>query len=286
MSVMVRISHTEVMASPAVAQRCWIGSSCALRSLLVLRRRFVLTGDGFTAQHRVIGRATAWAAAVLLVAYVITTVLGLLSLESSDEPIGDPYFTLMELLIILIAPLLVVAMVAVHAYAAPEDKVYGALGLAFMVVLAGLTTSLHFVVLTVSDRLEETGESWTPLVTGFEWPSVVYALDILAWDWFFALAIICAAPVFKANRLERQLRRLMVVCGVLSFAGLLGVPLENMVVRDIGVVGYAVLTPIVFLMLGVVFGRAHEDSRTTLVASPTARDGNTTANRLQQLTRP
>jgi hypothetical protein len=176
-------------------------------------------------------------------------------------------------------------MVAVHAYAAPEDKVYSALGLAFMVVVAGLTTSLHFVVLTVRDRLEETGESWVPLVTGFKWPSVVYALDILAWDWFFALAILCAAPVFKANRLERALRALMVVCGVLSLAGLLGVPLENIVVRDIGIVGYAVLTPIVFLMLGIVFGRAQADSRTAPFVAPTARDEHVPTRRLQP-TRP
>jgi hypothetical protein len=177
-------------------------------------------------------------------------------------------------------------MVAVHAYAAPEDKVYSAPGLAFMVMLAGLTTSLHFVVLTVRDRLEATGETWVPLVTGFEWPSVVYALDILAWDWFFALAILCAAPVFNGNRLEHALRILMVVCGLLSLAGLLGVPLGNMLVRDIGIVGYAVLTPVVLLLLGIVFGRAEPERHPDTVAAPAASDGRITLHRLRQPTRP
>jgi hypothetical membrane protein len=65
-----------------------------------------------------------------------------------------------------------------------------------------------------------------------------------------------AAPVFRKGRLERTVQILMIVSGVLSLAGLIGVPLEDMQVRTIGVLGYAVVSPIVFLLLGMVFGRA------------------------------
>jgi hypothetical protein len=65
-----------------------------------------------------------------------------------------------------------------------------------------------------------------------------------------------AAPVFKVGRLEKTVRILMVISGVLSLAGLIGVPLENMQVRMIGVLGYTVVAPIVFLLLGIVFKRA------------------------------
>jgi hypothetical protein len=220
-----------------------------------------MSSEGFTIQHRILGRAASWAVFSLLVIYAVTTALGFLSLKSPQEPIGDPYFTMMELLIILIAPLMVVSMVALHAYASPESKAYSLTALAFMILLAGITSSVHFVILTVRHQLEATGLTWVPLFLSFTWPSVAYTLDILAWDFFFALSMLFAAPVFKQGRLETAVRYLMLASGVLSLVGLSGVPLANMnvgywaTVRNIGVIGYAVVAIAVFLLLALVFGR-------------------------------
>lgn len=211
--------------------------------------------EGFTPQHRKIGRAAAWAVSFLLVVYAVTTVLGFLSLKSPLDPIGDPYFSIMELLTVLIAPLLVLSMIAVHAYASPEVKVYSLSALVFMVILAGITSCVHFVILTVSHQIEATGLTWIPLFLSFKWPSVVYALDILAWDWFFALSMLFAAPVFKGGGLETAVRVLMIISGVLSLAGLIGVPLSDMQIRNIGIIGYALVAIVVFLLLGIVFDR-------------------------------
>lgn len=213
--------------------------------------------EGFTSQHRAIGTAAAWAVFFLGVMYAVTTVLGFLSLKSPQDPIGDPYFTIMELLIVLMAPLMVVSMVAVHAYAPAEVKVYSLTALCFMILLAGITSSVHFVILTVSRQIETAGLTWVPLLLSFKWPSVAYTLDILAWDWFFALSMLFAAPVFKGGRLEIAVRILMIVSGVLSLAGLIGVPLADMQVRNIGIIGYAGVALVVFLLLGIVFGRTH-----------------------------
>jgi hypothetical protein len=220
-----------------------------------------MSPEGFTIQHRTLGRAASWAVFSLLVIYAVTTALGFLSLKSPQEPIGDPYFTMMELLIILIAPLMVVSMVALHAYASPEGKAYSLTALAFMILLAGITSSVHFVILTVRHQLEVTGLTWVPLFLSFTWPSVAYTLDILAWDFFFALSMLFAAPVFKQGGLETAVRYLMLASGVLSLVGLIGVPLANMhvgywaTVRNLGVIGYAVVAIAVFLLLAIVFGR-------------------------------
>jgi hypothetical protein len=50
----------------------------------------------------------------------------------------------------------------------------------------------------------------------------------------------------------------MVASGVLSLAGLAGVALADMGIRNIGVVGYVGVSLLVFPLLGVVFGRARE----------------------------
>jgi hypothetical protein len=220
-----------------------------------------MSHKGFTLQHRAIGRAAAWLVFLLGVVYAVTTVLGFLSLKSPQDPIGDPYFSIMELLIVLMAPLMVVVMVAVHAYASPEVKAYSFTALIFTILLAGITSSVHFVILTVSRQIEATGLIWAPLFFSFKWPSVAYTLDILAWDWFFALSMLFAAPVFKAGRLETTVRILMIISGILSLVGLIGVPLADMQVRNIGIVGYAGVAPVVFLLLGIIFDRTQHVPR-------------------------
>jgi hypothetical protein len=175
----------------------------------------------------------------------------------------------MELLIILLAPLMVLTMVAVHAYASREVKACSLAALVFMIVMAGITSSVHFAILAVSRQIEAAGLTWASLFFSFQWPSVAYTLDILAWDWFFALSILFAAPVFKHVGLETAVRYIMIVSGILSLVGLLGVPLAIMKVvywlnvRNIGIVGYALVSPVAFLLLGIVFGRTQPASGKT-----------------------
>jgi hypothetical protein len=221
-----------------------------------------MSHEDFTKQHRMLGRFAAFAVFADLLAYVPVLVLGLLSLKSPLEPIGDPYFSVLELLIVVVAPLMVMVMVSVHAYAPPEAKAYSLTALIFMILLAGITSSVHFAILTVGREIEAAGFQQASLLLSFKWPSVAYTLDILAWDIFFALSMLFAAPVFKTGRIEKTLRISMIVDGVLSLVGLLGVPFlgQTPIIRNIGIVGYAGVSIFVFLLLGIVFGRSKRES--------------------------
>lgn len=88
------------------------------------------------------------------------------------------------------------------------------------------------------------------------WPSVVYALDILAWDVFFPMSVLFAAPVFREGRLESWIRSLLVLSGVLAFAGLAGVVANAMQLRNIGIVGYAVVFPVAAVLTGILFRKS------------------------------
>jgi hypothetical protein len=209
----------------------------------------------FTATARRLGLFSAVATAILLVAYAITLVIGLASLKSPDDPIGNPWFTMLEVEIIVMMPAIVALFVAVHAWTPARAKALSLSSVVFMGVLAGITCSLHFVVLTLSRQAEFVDQPWLPLFMSFEWPSVVYALDILAWDIFFAVAILFAAPVFSGSRLAAWIRGLMIASGVLSLAGLSGVVLGSMQWRNIGIVGYVPVFMVVVVLLAILFRR-------------------------------
>ena len=210
----------------------------------------------FTATARSLGIFSAAATVILLLTYAVTLAVGLASLESAQQPIGDPMFTILEVLIIIMMPVMVALMVAVHAWAPVHAKALSLISLVFMGLLAGVTCSLHFVILTLSRQPEFTGQPWLPLVLSFNWPSVVYALDILAWDIFFALSMLFAAPVFRGSRLAAWIRVLMIASAVLALAGLSGIVIGDMQLRNIGIVGYVGVFLVVAALLAALFYRA------------------------------
>src|SRR5215203_114007 len=210
----------------------------------------------FTATARRFGIFSAAATVILLVAYAVTLIVGLASLESPQQPIGEPMITMLEVLIISMIPAMVALMVAVHAWAPMHAKTLSLTSVVFMGLLAGVTCSVHFVILTLSRQHEFTGQSWLPLVFSFEWPSVAYALDIVGWDVYFALSMLFAAPVFSGSRLAAWIRVLMIASAVLALAGLSGVVVSDMQLRNIGIVGYVGVFLVVAALLAVLFYRA------------------------------
>jgi hypothetical protein len=210
----------------------------------------------FSATARRLGIFSAVGVVVLGVTYAITLAVGFLSLKSPQQPIGDPLFSILEVLIIVMMPVMVALMVAVHAWAPSHTKMLSLTAVVFMGLLAGVTCSVHFVILTMSRQAAFAGQSWLPLFLSFKWPSVAYALDILGWDFFFALSMLFAAPVFGGSRLAASIRVLMIASGVLALAGLSGVVAGDMQLRNIGIVGYLGVFLVVAGLLAVLFYRA------------------------------
>lgn len=217
----------------------------------------------FTAIARRLGLASAVGCVLLTVVYAVTLVAGLRSLELPQQPIGDPYFTILELIIIVLAPLIVTLMGAVHAWAPTEARVSSLLALVFAALLAGVTCSVHGVILLVGRHVASSGVPAMPLLFSFLWPSVPYALDILAWDVFFALAVLFAAPAFKGDGLARWIHALLVTSGLLALAGLSGVFAGDMRLRNIGIVGYVGVFPVAVGLLALLFQRATPRSGST-----------------------
>lgn len=197
------------------------------------------------------GMAAGNAVALLSVAYAMVLGIGLLTLPSPGMAIQDPWFTAMELLILALAPTMVALMAAIHAGAPAGRKSLALLGIVFMGMCTVITCSVHFAMLTLGRQAAFATGDWATLVFSFHWPSVAYALDILAWDVFFPLAALCAACSVPGIGLARLARRCFFASAILAFAGLVGVPMANMSARNVGIIGYAVLFPIAAFLLAL-----------------------------------
>jgi hypothetical protein len=199
-----------------------------------------------------------WSALFLFgvgVAYIVTLAVGLAT-AGLTKPIVDPVLATMEGLTLLSAPLAVVTMSAVYSRASTDYRICSLVALIFMAMMAAATMSVHFVELTA---LRQMGSA------GLAWPSVPYALELLAWDVFLGLSLLFAAPVFRGSRLEESVRVGMLVAGSLCIAGTSGPALGDMRFQFIAVAGYVVVLPVVFLLLALLFRRLPQPS---LIRSP------------------
>jgi hypothetical protein len=93
-----------------------------------------------------------------------------------------------------------------------------------------------------------------------EWPPLPQVLDFFAWDWFFALSMLFAAPVFGGGRLQNAVRALMLLTGVLCLLGLALLPFSPSLATIIGTLGWGVAGPIVSLLLANLFTRIQPES--------------------------
>jgi len=209
----------------------------------------------FTPVARRLGVVAATSLVALQLVYAATLTAGLLSLASPDEPIRDPMFSLMEVLILLMMPAMLALMGVVHAWATPSRRPHALIALVFMGALVTVTSTLHFTVLTLARQPALQELPWWPLMVEFEWPSLAYALDILAWDVFFAGSMFFAAMVFDGRGLARAVRWLMLASGALALAGTAGVLTGDMQIRNVGIVGYLGVFLVVVVLLGVLFHR-------------------------------
>jgi len=190
-----------------------------------------------------------WSATAILligIGYVVALAFGF-ARHGLREPISDPVLAVMEILTLLSAPPIVTLMAAIHERAAPEQKAVGLTAFAFATLFAGITSVVHFVELTASRQLGG---------GGIAWPSRMYAAELLAWDVFLGLALVFAAATFAGDRAEHSVRRVMMTCGVLCLAGTVGPAVGNMRLQLAGVLGYAIVLPVVAWQLMRLFGRA------------------------------
>jgi hypothetical protein len=193
-----------------------------------------------TPSERAIGRWSARALFVLTVVYTADFVVGFAALGNLHAPLPDPYLAVGEALILVMAPVLVALMLAVHACAPTRAKSFTQVALGWMLAAAACTTTVHVVELSVARHVDPDSFPGYARIFDFQWPSLLYAVDIVAWDVFFGLALLFAAPAFR-RRSDTAARLGLIASGSLCLLGLIGPLTDAIAWRAIGVFGYTLV---------------------------------------------
>jgi len=167
----------------------------------------------------------------------------------------EPYLAIAEILSGVGALVQVGFVALIYECAPPREKTLSLIALGWMALMAGLMVTVHFVQLTVARRLNLAAAPELARLFGWEWPSLLYAVELVAWHLFFGLSLLFAASAFRGR--GAQVARIgLRVSGSLCIAGLVGPALGNLNWRMIGVFGYGVAFPAVCVAIGFVFERA------------------------------
>jgi hypothetical protein len=194
----------------------------------------------------------AWAIFALYVAYEASLFAGGVA---RGVPL-DPFLAIAEVLDIVGALLQVILIAIIHECAAPRVKSLTRMALGWMLVMAGLTGTVHFVMLTVGRQIDVTTFPGYARVFGWEWPSLLYAVELAAWHLFFSLSLLCAAPAFPGRGRQALARLGLLVTAVLCIAGMVGPAVGNLNWRMIGVFGYGIVFPLACVAIALVFKHA------------------------------
>jgi hypothetical protein len=127
------------------------------------------------------------------------------------------------LVTILSAPAILVVFAVIAELSPKEKRVLGTVGLSFAILFVAMVTINRFVQFTVV-RQSSPAEQGSDLARFLPYSagSVMFALEILGWEFFLSLACLFVAPLFSGPRLHCGIRWLFVLYGLFALIGVVG----------------------------------------------------------------
>jgi hypothetical protein len=198
--------------------------------------------DSGRVRVRLLGFWSARAIFLIEVAYLAVFIAGFVSIGgNTSKVLPQPYLAIAEILILVLAPIMVCLMLAIHQDAPRDAKPFTQVALGWMLAAAACTTVVHFVQLTVARYIDAATFPGYARIFGWHWPSTFYAIDIVAWDVFFGLALLFAVPAFAHRADARRVRQGLILSGLMCLIGLVGPFADILGLRTIGILGYTVV---------------------------------------------
>jgi hypothetical protein len=179
-----------------------------------------------------------------VVATILVTIAGITATASIQ-----PFATIIGF---LLTPTFLVVMACIHCYASESKKVFSLVGLSFAIIYATLISLNYFIQLTFVNQ-----STFDVSIFSMTNPqSMMWVIEVLGY-FFMGLATLFAAPVFGSDGIEKIIKWLFIVNGILGIGALLGygmnVPLEIMLG---GLIVWDIVMPVSTALLAYLFWNA------------------------------
>jgi hypothetical protein len=169
---------------------------------------------------------------------------------SGTIPPGEPYLSMIGVVSLASVPAMIFLWVILHNSVVPTKRIFTQTSLALMVIFGTLTSINRYVAMTVvpqSMKLGITdGLDW---FMPYGWPSIMAAMEVLAWGFFLGLAFLFLAPVFRRGRLELAIFWTLIVSGIFSLIAVLGQVLNSVVLNMLGIIAWGPGLIVLFALL-------------------------------------
>jgi hypothetical protein len=169
-------------------------------------------------------------------------------------PPAEPYVSIVSVVSLASAPLFVFLWVILHNTAPSETRIFTQTSLAMVVIFATLTSINRYVALTVvrqsMDMGITDGLNW---FMPYGWPSIMAAMEVLAWGFFLGLAFLFLAPIFRKGKLELAIFWTLIISGILALVAVLGQVLNSVVLNMLGIIAWGPGLIILFSLLASWF---------------------------------
>ena len=157
---------------------------------------------------------------------------------------------------IITVPAFTVLMACIHDYARTERRLFSRLGMLFAIGYAVLIGFNYFMQLTLVRQ-----NLYTAPFAMDNAQSVFFVIEVLGYG-AMGLATLFAAWVFDSGSLEKAIRWLFVVNGVLGIGGMIGYALGlSTTILYGGLLAWDVIMPISSILLAILFKRAQRSSK-------------------------
>lgn len=94
----------------------------------------------------------------------------------------------------------------------------------------------------------------------YGWPSIMAAMEVLAWGFFLGLAFLFLAPVFRKGKLELAIFWTLIISGIFSLVAVLGQVMNSTVLNMLGIIAWGPGLIVLFSLLASWFRKSKNKS--------------------------
>jgi len=173
---------------------------------------------------------------------------------SGTIPPAEPYTSIVNIVSLASVPIFVFLWVILHNVSTPDKKIFTQTSLELIVIFATLTSINRYVAMTVVHQSIAMGITdglnW---FMPYGWPSIMAAMEVLAWGFFLGLAFLFLAPVFRKGKLELAIFWTLIISGVFSLIAVLGQIMNSVVLNMLGIIAWGPGLIVLFVLLAFWF---------------------------------